>query len=196
VTFFARGPVRYAVSDRRRLAPDARTTADEIRALEEWIDALGAAGVQAVQIRERDLAARRLAAVVAHAVRVVGDQTTVIVNDRADVAIACGAGGVHLRADGPPAARVRALGAGLVLGRSIHAAAEAVAAQDADYLLFGPVFETASKPGVAAAGLDVLREVVQSSARPIIAIGGITGANAQACLDAGAAGVAGIGWFL
>jgi thiamine-phosphate diphosphorylase len=124
----------------------------------------------------------------------------VIVTGRADIAVTAGAAGVHLRGDGPPAARVRAiLSPGMTLSRAVHSVDEAAAAgaDDAlDWLVAGTVFATASKPGRAPLGLDGLRELTRASGLPIVAIGGITRANAEQAARAGAAGIAAIGLFL
>jgi thiamine-phosphate pyrophosphorylase len=122
-----------------------------------------------------------------------------VVNDRVDVALAARADGAHLRGDGPPAARVRTLcEPGWLIGRSVHSAARAVgAAADVDYLLFGTVFASGSKPaGHRVAGLDGLAQTVGAVQVPVIAIGGITPDRVPACRRAGAGGVAGIGVFL
>jgi thiamine-phosphate pyrophosphorylase len=186
----------HLVPDRRRLAPAARTVADEVRALEALIDAAASAGLDAIQIRERDLPARTLRALAARAVdRAAGSAASIIVNDRADVAVAAGAAGVHLRADGPASAEVRARFALRIVGRSTHRPAEPAAA-GADYLFFGPIFATESKPGSPAAGLEALRAAVAAADRPVLALGGVTAATAAACVAAGAAGIAGIGLFL
>lgn len=188
----------YLVTDRRRIAAEARTLGDELRALDGWIDAAIDAGIDAVQIRERDLPARTLTDLTSRACRrAEGHATRILVNDRADVAVASRASGVHLRADGPPVSRVRACGPpGWLVGRSTHSLAEIAAAQDADYLIFGPVFPTESKPaGTPAAGLDGLRAAAAASRVPLLAIGGIDEASVQACLDAGAAGIAAIGFW-
>jgi thiamine-phosphate pyrophosphorylase len=190
-------PCVALVTDRRRLSPEARTTRDQVSALERWLVDAIEAGVDLIQLRERDLDAallrdlsRRVAA------RARGTATRVLINDRADVAEAAGADGVHLRADGPPAARVRALHAGWVIGRSVHGVEEARGASE-DYLLFGTVFASHSKPtGWVVGGLDGLREVVAASPVPVLGIGGIDPARARACAGAGAAGVAGISVFL
>jgi thiamine-phosphate diphosphorylase len=127
-----------------------------------------------------------------------GTVTRVVVNDRADVARAADADGVHLRSDGPPVDRIRAWGPpAWWIGRSIHSAAEGGGQQSADYLLFGTTFASTSKPaGAPVAGLAGLREAVRVSATPIWAIGGVTPATAPACIDAGAKGVAAIAAFL
>jgi len=97
-----RVPSTYLVTDRRRL-PEARTLAGELAALEAWIDAAVEAGLDAVQIRERDLPARTLTDVaIACCRRAAGRPTRILINDRMDVWLASGADGVHLRADGQP----------------------------------------------------------------------------------------------
>lgn len=186
------------VTDRRQLSPDARTPREEVTALAHWLEEAVSAGVDLIHLRERDLPANLLcdlARAVAAAAR--GSRTRVVVNDRADVALAAGCDGVHLRGDGPPVARVRALGAGReatwLVGRSVHAIEEARTHADADYLLFGAVFESGPKPG---RGVDALRQVVEAVPGDVIAIGGVTVARAAQCRAAGAAGVAAIRLFL
>lgn len=188
-------PFLYLVTDRGRLAG---LGADPLRALEAQLDAAVAAGVDVIQIRERDLEGRRLERLVAGVVnRAAGAPTRVIVNDRADVAESAGAHGVHLRSDGPDVGRVRARYPGLLIGRSIHSAAEAMAHRDADYLLFGHVFATSSKPGQPPAGVAGLREAVAAAAPcEVVAIGGIDASRAPSCISAGAAGVAAIDAFV
>ena len=194
-------PWIYLVTDRARLTPDARTTRDAIVSLESFVADAIDAGVDVIQLRERDLdgGALRDLAVRVHR-RASGTLTRVLVNDRADVAIAAGADGVHLRADGPPVARVRTLASGgWIVGRSVHSVAEARAAsQDgADYVLFGTVFPGGSKGGGPEDDqLPALHEVARTTQVPVIAIGGIDPARAAACLRAGAAGVAAISIFL
>lgn len=171
----------------------------ELRVLREQLDQAAAAGIDLIQIRERDLEAAALVAFVADLVRGVPATTRIIVNDRADIAWAGGAAGVHLRSDGPAPSRVRHLaGTRLTLvGRSIHSALEASAAADADYLIFGTVFPSGSKPaGTHVAGSEGLRAACRATPRPVLAIGGITPARVAGCRTAGAAGVAAIGAFL
>ncbi len=194
-------PWIYLVTDRARLTPDARTTRDAIVALESFVADAIDAGVDVIQLRERDLdggALRDLAVRVRR--RASGTLTRVLVNDRADVAMAAGADGVHVRADGPPVARVRTLASGdWIVGRSVHSVAEARAAgQDgADYVLFGTVFPGGSKGGGPEDDrLPALHEVARTIQLPVIAIGGIDPARAAACLRKGAAGVAAISIFL
>jgi len=188
------------ITDRRQLSPDARTVRDEVTALMRWLEDAVRAGVDLIQLRERDLPAQVLCEV-ATAVRraAEGSNTQVVVNERADVALAAGCDGVHLRSDGPPVERVRALAPRApgpwVIGRSVHTVEEAQAHASADYLLFGAVFDSGPKPG---RGLDALRRAALAggAAPTVIAIGGITASRAAACMAAGASGVAAIRLFL
>jgi thiamine-phosphate pyrophosphorylase len=181
------------VTDRRR----APTT----EALLRRVTAAAGAGVQLIQIREADLEARALLDLVRAVVGAVrGSHARVLVNDRLDVALAGGAHGVHLRSASMPAPRARFLAPpGFLVGRSVHSvedAARARAAGGLDYLLFGTVFETASKPGAPAAGVTTLGEVVTASGGlPVLGIGGVTTARAGALARAGCAGLAAIGLF-
>jgi thiamine-phosphate pyrophosphorylase len=194
------------VTDRRQLSPGARTVRDEVSSLIAWLEEAIAAGVDLIHLRERDLPARLLS----EAARTVtaaaaGSRMRVVVNDRADVARACGCDGVHLRGDGPPVARVRALARSgsvarsgsqdrvVTIGRSVHSVAEAQAHADADYLVFGAVFDSGPKRGL---GLGALRAAVTTVAVPVYAIGGMTIDRATQCVAAGASGVAAIRLFL
>jgi len=161
---------------------------------------LGAeAGIDLIQVRERDLDAAALATIVTRVLGAVrGTPTRVIVNDRLDVAIACGADGVHLRSDSIPVSAARTLApAGFLIGRSVHAAAEAAhAARGADYLIAGTVFATASKPDLTSLlGVEGLRAIVTAAAVPVLAIGGVTMERLDAIAATGAAGIAGISFF-
>jgi thiamine-phosphate pyrophosphorylase len=135
VTLFSQ-PIVCLVTDRRRLASTARTVRAELTALDQVIDEAIAAGVDLVQVRERDLDAAPLVSFVRGVVaRAAGTSTRVVVNDRADVAVVSGAGGVHVRSDGPAVDRVRALvapGDPWIVGRSCHAGDPASVAADAD----------------------------------------------------------------
>jgi thiamine-phosphate pyrophosphorylase len=186
------------VTNRRAVSPGARTTRDELDGLERQLDDAFEAGVDLVQVREAGLDAATLRALVARLAGRAPAATRVVVNDRADVARAARAAGVHLRADAPAVSLVRRLGPpGWVVGRSVHSAEEARRAADADYLLFGTVFASRSKaPGAPVAGIEGLRSAAAAVARPVLAIGGVTVERAAACRAAGAAGVAAIGLFL
>jgi len=174
------------VTDRRQRPPvdQAREAAD--------------AGVDLIHVRERDLEARalfELAAAVVEATR--GSSAKVVVNDRVDVALTCGAGGVHLRGESIPAAQVRAIAPpGFLIGSSVRSGAEAGSAAASDYLVAGTVFPTASKPGMAAfLGVDGLAAVVRATTLPVLAIGGISVERAADVAATGARGVAAIGLF-
>jgi thiamine-phosphate pyrophosphorylase len=182
------------ITDRRRLGAGWEA------ALIERIGAAARAGVHLIQLRERDLDARSLTRLAAQAVEAVqGTTSRVLVNDRVDIAVAAGAHGVHLRGDSVSARRVRAIApAWFVVGRSVHSRQEMERADEEgglDYVLFGTVFETVSKPGVAAAGVEALRVVVAATTIPVLGIGGITAARAGEVAGAGAAGMAAIGLF-
>jgi thiamine-phosphate pyrophosphorylase len=156
------------------------------------------AGIDLVQVREPDLAGRALADLVAEIVALArGSGTRVVVNDRLDVALATGAGGVHLRADSIGVREARQIvPAGFLVGRSVHTEDEARSAAGADYLIAGTVFPTASKAHVSVwLGAAGLRKIVQATAAPVLAIGGVTTERIAQVATAGAAGVAAIGLF-
>ncbi len=137
----------------------------------------------------------------ARAVEITRDsKTRLLVNDRVDIALAAGADGVHLTSRSLPADVVRNIcGPDFLIGVSTHSLAEAQAAQatGADFVVFGPVFETESKRAFGEPqGLDKLREVANALGPfAVLAIGGITRENLAACVDAGASGIAGISLF-
>jgi thiamine-phosphate pyrophosphorylase len=146
-------------------------------------------GTAAIQLRDKAATGRALldaaAALVAFA-RPLG--APVLINDRADVALAAGAAGVHLPAQGLSPADARALlGPQALIGVSCHSVEEIARAGGADFCVFGPVFET---PGKTARGLAALRLAARSIALPVLAIGGVDASNAAACLEAGARGLA------
>jgi thiamine-phosphate pyrophosphorylase len=150
--------------------------------------------VDFVQVREPGLSTRALADCVR---RLTGSR--VLVNDRADVAIACGAAGVHLR-DGSVSPRVirRIAPPGFVITVACHDAAAVfrAAGEGADYAVLAPVFVPLSKSSaLPPLGLDALRAIAARAQIPVIALGGITAENAPMCMDAGAAGIAGITLF-
>jgi thiamine-phosphate pyrophosphorylase len=179
------------ITDRQRLGEDGTIAA---------IAAAAAAGVDLVQVRERDLDGRALVSLTRRALAGVrGTRTRVLVNERVDVALAAGAHGVHLRGDSLPAARVRAIAPrGFLVGRSIHSASDAVRVWrdgGVDLLVFAPVYPTSSKPGLEPAGLDRLRQAVTASPLPVLALGGITVERFGDVAATGAAGFAAIGLF-
>jgi thiamine-phosphate pyrophosphorylase len=171
------------------------------RALVDRIAAAAHAGVDLVQIRERQLDDRTLLGLTSEAVdRLRGTAAQVLVNGRVDIALAAGAAGVHLRGDSIQASRIRAIvPPGFVIGRSVHGEDEAAEAEEqggCNYLTFGTVFPSTSKRAShVAAGLDALRRVASRVRLPVLAIGGVSVDRAPAIASAGAAGVAAIGLF-
>ncbi len=163
------------------------------------------AGLDWIQIREKDLATRSLVALAREAVAAARHSPArILVNDRLDVTLAAGAAGVHLGGESLPVETVarwratRGLPGELVVGVSCHSLADALAAErgGADYLFFGPVFATPSKAAFGPPqGLARLAEVCRAVRMPVLAIGGVAEENAASCLDSGAAGVAAIRMF-
>ncbi|MCP9446514.1 MAG: thiamine phosphate synthase [Nitrospira sp.] len=159
------------------------------------------AGLPAIQLRERDLPTRELIQL-GREIGSLAKHGTVplIVNDRVDLMLAMNLDGVHLRANSLPLSAVRRLvGAGCLIGISTHSLAEVHAAnrEKADYIVFGPVFDTPSKRRFGApVGLERLAEACWLSTVPVFAIGGITRASVPAVRRAGAYGVAVIGAIL
>lgn len=117
---------------------------------------------------------------------------SIMVNDRLDVALAAGAGGVQLAGHSLPASAARRAAPSLRIGCSVHSPAEAALAAEAgaDYCLFGHVFATSSKAGLPGRGLGMLRETAHSCPVPVIAIGGIRPDNAGDIIRSGAQGIA------
>ncbi|HKH47876.1 MAG TPA: thiamine phosphate synthase [Thermoanaerobaculia bacterium] len=175
-----------AISDRRSLADGD---------LPGWLSRLGAAGVDAVQIREKDLDDCALWEIARAARAMLPSTTRLLVNGRADIAFAAGADGVHLPSDGvPPGALRRRFGPGLLLGVSTHTVDEVERARDAgaDYATFGPVWETPGKG--TATGTGALARAA-ASGLPVFALGGVTIDRFGEAAAAGAAGVAAIRLF-
>ena len=198
----ARGPLRgrpilSLVTGRGRLGA---TRQDDVATLFEQVRAAVAAGVDLIQVREPDLPDRVLLEVATRCVDLArGSHTVILVNDRLDIALAAGAGGVHLRARSVPAPVARRhVPAGFLLGRSVHDVAEAervVEGGGLDYLVLGTVFSSRSKPGVSGCGVGVLGAVAGAVDLPVLAIGGVTVERSVDVFRAGAAGVAAIGLF-
>jgi thiamine-phosphate pyrophosphorylase len=170
-------------------------------------------GVDLIQLREKDLPIRKLEILARAAVRVVRENsplrtekreasTRLLINSRTDVAISSGADGVHLRSNDISPAEVQKIWVRggqrtrALVSVSCHSTAEVAraAAEGADFAVSAPIFEKKDAPQARPAGLDGLREVCRQKI-PVLALGGITIENARACLDAGAAGIAGIRLF-
>jgi len=181
----------------------ARTTpaTEDFSNVLHLVRAAVAAGIDLVQIREKHLSANVLYELSANAAGVTrGSTTRLLVNDRADIAAAAGADGVHLTTYSLPAEVVRrTFGDDFLIGVSTHSAAEATIARcsGADFVVFGPVFETASKGKYGAPqGLTNLEKVsLEVSPFPVFALGGLTIGNVADCLQAGAQGIAAIRMF-
>ena len=193
-------PITYLITSGTTTQATTSASEDFSRLLKLVSGAVDA-GITLIQLREKNLKANVLYELALRAARVTrGSSTHLLVNDRADIASAAGADGVHLTGGSLEASIVRpAFGQDFVIGVSTHSLAEAQAARkgDADFAVFGPVFETASKKIYGEPlGLGKLSEVALAlSPFPIIALGGVTINNARSCLGAGAAGIAGIRLF-
>jgi thiamine-phosphate pyrophosphorylase len=192
-------PLLCIVTDRRRLAKaTGRTTANPCDLLLRQIEGAVGAGIHLVQIREPDLDLRQLLHLAREAVRIAGGSaTSIVVNDRLDVALATGAAGVHLRERSFAAAEVRRIAPQMLVGRSVHSEPVVQTLGPVDYLVAGTVFRTASKVGAAPIGVAGLERIVKAAGNtPVLAIGGIDELVAATIAAAGAAGVAAIGAFL
>ena len=187
-------PVICMITDRHRSGVGGEG------ALVDRVAAAAHAGVHLIQVRERDLDGRALTHLVARCVSAArGTLARIVVNDRLDVALAAGAHGAHLRADSAPVLRVRAcVPRRFIVGRSVHSRDQAhYAGLDGalDYLIFGTVFESRSKPGSDVAGSDALAAAVSATMMPVLAVGGVTPGRVNEVARAGAAGIAAIGLF-
>lgn len=180
---FLAPPILYLVTD-----PQV-----DVERLPDLVDAAVAGGVRLVQLRLPGLPAGELYAIGRRLLDALGGRAGLIVNDRGDVARAIGAAGVQLGERSLPVEAARdILGAGALIGRSVHSVAAAIAAEraGADFLLLGTIYATGSHPGEPGSGPDLVREVAAATSRPLIAIGGITVHNVREVRRAGADGVA------
>lgn len=189
------------VTDRKGLEVSPE---NQCEALVGRMEIAARAGVDWIQLREKDLSGRALAELLREALRRVPAGCRIVLNDRLDVACALGAGGVHLGRESLSVEDARRLARGrgatqdFLVGASTHSLAAALSAEKAgaDYLVFGPVYATPSKAQYGPPqGIERLAEVCHAVSLPVLAIGGITVENARACLEAGAAGIAAIRLF-
>jgi thiamine-phosphate pyrophosphorylase len=194
-------PLLYYITDRQQFAGDERQKREKLL---QKIAECAAAGADYVQLREKDLSARNLERLTrdARATIPTGSKTRLLINGRTDIALACGAHGVHLPVGSISASEVRSVwmkasrdAASPVIGVSAHSLPEVMSAEahGADFVVFGPVFQKEAR--VNAAGLEQLQAVCRQTTIPVLALGGVTLENARQCLQAGAAGVAGIRLF-
>ncbi len=179
--------IRYAITNGTAAQDEAQWIATVAGCLEGGIDLL--------QIRERDLSPRRLADLTRKVLALPNPHhTKILINDRADVAIACGAHGVHLR-DGSVSPEYFAC-PGFTITVSCHDISGLDRTQGANFVVLAPIFPPRSKTDARTElGLAALREAVRVSPVPVLALGGVTAETAPACMAAGAAGIAGISYF-
>ena len=215
----ARRCLLYYLTDRTQFPGDESARR---RALLAKIAEAARAGVDYIQLREKDWSARELERLATEAARIIreeraatGEQqsaTRLLINSRTDVAMAAGAAGVHLRSDDVPASTARSIWGeviaripqtnsqlvtrGSVIAVSCHTTAEVLHAESegADFVVFAPVFQKKDAPDTPPRGLSALR-VACAAKILVLALGGVTLENAGSCLAAGAAGIAGIRLF-
>lgn len=209
----ADGCLLYYITDRCEFGGDESARR---RTLLAKVAEAARAGVDYIQLREKDLSTRELEALTREVVAVVRENqlatdhrpltTRLLINSRTDVALAAGADGVHLRADDVTPHEVRRVlevsahrpltTDHFLLAASCHTAADVFRAESeaVDFAVFAPVFEKRAAHGTQPAGLAALREACRAKI-PVLALGGVNLENAASCLSAGAAGVAGIRLF-
>ncbi len=197
------------VTDRHSLS--VREPSDAYQALLRKIEAAATAGIDWIQLREKDLSGKDCGSLTRTALQRAADSqasnaaaTRILVNDRLDVALSERAGGVHLGENSLPLQETKRLAESrdrrkdFLIGVSCHSleAAKSAASGGADYIFFGPIFATPSKAAFGAPqGLEQLAAVCRSVSIPVLAIGGVTLENAASCLSAGASGIAAIRLF-
>ena len=205
-------PLLYYITGRSQFPGDE---ASRRKSLLAKMNEAAESGVDYIQLREKDLSARELEELAGEAARVLNDQkrsmselsTVLLINSRTDVALAVGAGGVHLRADDISPAQARRIwdrsplcGADplvrVTISVSCHQPAEIETAKNAgaDLALFAPIFGKKDTPTAQPTGLTALAQACRSQI-PVLALGGITLDNASRCLEAGAVGIAAIRLF-
>ncbi|HEY2645400.1 MAG TPA: thiamine phosphate synthase [Candidatus Acidoferrales bacterium] len=196
---------RAAVAgDERERAPGGQFSANSLNFVRSAIQNAAAAGVDWIQIREKDLAGHSLVDFTRLVIKdTVSLVNRIVINDRLDVALAANAAGIHLGENSLPLDAVaqwrhRCGRTDFQIGVSCHSleAVRLASRGGADYVFFGPVFATPSKAAFGTPqGIEQLREVCAAVEIPVLAIGGVTFENARTCLEAGAAGIAAIRLF-
>jgi thiamine-phosphate pyrophosphorylase len=208
----------YYITDRTAFPGDESTRR---RRLLDKIAEAANAGVDYIQLREKDLPTRELELLAHEAAQIIRDQkltidnrqlaTALLINSRTDIALATMADGVHLPSDDVSPEEVRAAWHGTrgrgrlsrensrqdpLISVSCHSPQETMqaAANAATFAVFAPVFEKRDVPGTRPTGLDALRQAWRAKI-PVFALGGVTLQNAQSCVHAGAAGIAAIRLF-
>ncbi len=197
----------YYITDRLQFSGDERSKRNDLFAK---VAEAARAGVDYIQLREKDLSTKDLEQLAKEIVGIVhetSDSTRVLINSRTDVALAAGSDGVHLRSKDVTAREVKVIwrrsGTNLdasyappITAVSCHSPDDVAgaASEGADFAVLAPIFGKTKAPGVQCLGLDGIRNATQLKI-PVLALGGITLQNAESCLDAGAAGIAGIRLF-
>lgn len=175
----------YLITDRK---------ATHGKPLEQAVEAALQSGVKAVQLREKDWPARPLLNL-AHTLRkrTLAARAKLLINGRLDIAMAAEADGLHIPENGLPIPKARRHFPDKLFGKSTHSLEKAVEAEQhgADFIVFGPVFDTPSKNGMMEPrGLTHLKQVAHAVKIPVFALGGVNPENTKACLENGAYGVA------
>ena len=192
-------PLLCLVTDRRRYAPDG-SSEQQLESVVTMVGAAASAGVDLIQVRERDLSARALEALVLRCLDIIkGTSAQLVVNDRLDVALGTGASGVHLREESFNVDRVRMrTPKGFLIGYSAHDVDGAVVASvHVDYIVLGTIYHSRSKQASKMLlGVSALAHASRATAVPILAIGGVTKAVLSEISHSGAAGIAAIDLFV
>lgn len=177
----------YLISDRKQCRPGD---------LQEVIEQACKNGIKAVQLREKDISGKDLYRLATQLREITSEYNTkLFINDRADIAMAVDADGVHCRETSILPRDIKKMDSSLMVGASVHSVESAIKAEHngADFLLFGPVYHTSSKAQYGSPqGTFRLREVAERVKNPVFAVGGVTPERALQCISAGAHGVAGI----
>lgn len=185
-------PRLFLISSGRETHVDGSLLTEQLKQIPRSMDCM-------VQIREKQLDAKQLFLLSLKAAAIASStKIRLLINERADIALAAALQGVHLPEKSCPPDKLRPFAQELIIGCSVHSPESALSAEQsgADYLLFGPVFDTPSKRKYGPPqGVDKLGTICRSTSLPVFAVGGITPKNIQQCKSAGAYGAAGISIF-